>query len=119
MVIDFRNKKEPLDSLFNNGEKVEEVDKYKYLGVTIDNQLNWKCHSHLVYKKLNSRLYFLRKLKYFHIDNTLLVLFYKSILQSIISFSLTCWGGNTKTNCKVKINNIVKKAEMICKTTFL
>ena len=118
IIIDFRNKKDPHESLFINGEKVEQVENYKYLGVTIDNQLNWKCHSNLVYKKLNSRLHFLRRLKYFHIDNKLLVLFYQSILQSIICFSLTCWGGNTRHSSKEKINNIVKKAERICKSIF-
>ncbi|KAI3361608.1 hypothetical protein L3Q82_013746 [Scortum barcoo] len=39
------------------GEVVEEVEDYKYLGVVIDNRLDWKSNTEAVYKKGMSRLY--------------------------------------------------------------
>ena len=102
MTIDFRTKKCPLEPLHIHGEKVEQINTYKYLGVTIDDQLSWKAHSYTIYKKLNSRLYLLRQLKYFRVDKTLLVLFYKSILESLICFLLICWGGNARKQNKEK-----------------
>ncbi|XP_047440825.1 alpha-1,3-mannosyl-glycoprotein 4-beta-N-acetylglucosaminyltransferase A-like isoform X2 [Mugil cephalus] len=50
---------QPLNIL---GSDVEVVEEYKYLGVTIDNRLNWRTNSTAVYKKACNRFYFLRKL---------------------------------------------------------
>ncbi|KAI3375550.1 hypothetical protein L3Q82_003877 [Scortum barcoo] len=45
MVIDFRRKKMPSQPLLRiRGEVVEEVEDYKYLGVVIDNRLDWKSN---------------------------------------------------------------------------
>ncbi|KAI3359450.1 hypothetical protein L3Q82_013758, partial [Scortum barcoo] len=49
----------------SGGRMVEEVEDYKYLGVVIDNRLDWKSNTEAVYKKGMSRLYFLRKLRSF------------------------------------------------------
>ncbi|XP_035534965.1 complement C3-like [Morone saxatilis] len=38
------------------------VSAYKYLGVTLDNKLDWSTNSEAIYKKGLSRLYFLRRL---------------------------------------------------------
>ena len=43
-------------------------------------------------------MYFLRKLTKLHADKTLITLFNKSIVQSVLSFCVTTWGGN----CGVK-----------------
>ncbi|KAI3370776.1 hypothetical protein L3Q82_007312 [Scortum barcoo] len=51
----------PSQPLRIRGEVVEEVEDYKYLGVVIDNRLDWKSNTEAVYKKGMSRLYFLRK----------------------------------------------------------
>ncbi|KAI3365706.1 hypothetical protein L3Q82_010151, partial [Scortum barcoo] len=53
-------KKMPSQPLRIRGEVVEEVEDYKYLGVVIDNRLDWKSNTEAVYKKGMSRLYFLR-----------------------------------------------------------
>ncbi|KAI3365896.1 hypothetical protein L3Q82_000881 [Scortum barcoo] len=45
MVIDFRRKKMPSQPLRIRGEVVEEVEDYKYLGVVIDNRLDWKSNT--------------------------------------------------------------------------
>ncbi|KAI3366056.1 hypothetical protein L3Q82_009711 [Scortum barcoo] len=58
MVIDFRRKKMPSQPLRIRGEVVEEVEDYKYLGVVIDNRLDWKSNTESVYKKGMSRTLF-------------------------------------------------------------
>ena len=46
MVIDFgRKKRMPSQPLRIRGEVVEEVEDYKYLGVVIDNRLDWKSEN--------------------------------------------------------------------------
>ena len=115
MIIDFRQKKTPLLPVVIKDEPVEIVDTYKHLGVTIDRNLNWDDHALGIVKKLNSRFYFLRKLNSFYIDNTLLCLFYKSILESILRFSIICWGGNATCFQKDRLDRIITKANKLCK----
>ncbi|TKS65974.1 putative RNA-directed DNA polymerase from transposon BS [Collichthys lucidus] len=76
MVIDFRRKKAPSQPLRIRGEVVEEVEDYRYLGVVIDNRLDWKSNTEAVYKKGMSRLYFLRKLRSFNVCSKMLEIFY-------------------------------------------
>ena len=58
-------------------------------------------------------MFYLRKLNSFYVDKTLLDLFYKSTIQSIISFCIIAWGGNTSAFCKKKIDRVVKRATII------
>ena len=112
-IIDFRITKDNVLPLKINGKEIEQVVQYKYLGVIIDNKLNWEPQSSAVYKKINKRMFFLRKLNSFKVDNTLLYLLYNSIIQSIVSFCIIAWGGNTLCKSSSKINRVIKRASRI------
>ena len=90
------------------------METYKYFGVTIDDKLNWNAHAKTVLNKLNSRLYFLRKLNSFHVEKMLLSLFYKTMLESIMCFALTCWGGNLNSLALDEFNRVIKKCSSLC-----
>ena len=72
------------------------------------------CNSSAVCKKLNRRMFFLRKLRSLKIDATILSLFYRSTIQSILSFCIAAWGGNIRYKDKCTMNRIIKKACKIC-----
>jgi hypothetical protein len=110
MIIDFRRKKEAVLPVTIKDQPIEIVSEYKYLGVLIDDKLNWSAHTNAVYKKLQSRLYFLRKLRSFHVCNRMLYMFYQSVLCSILTFAAVCWGGNASVRDVSKLNKIVRKA---------
>ena len=118
LVIDFRTKKEPVLPLVINDKIIEQVEMYVYLGVTIDHQLNWNNQSLSVLSKLNQRLYFLRKLCNFKVDNTILSLFYSSIMESVLKFCIIGWGGNITAKNKTQLNRIIKRAGKITHSTF-
>jgi len=63
---------------------VEVVQDYKYLGVHLDNKLNWATNTEAVYKKGQSRLYFLRRLRSFDVCNILLRMVYQSVVANAI-----------------------------------
>ena len=50
-------------------EAVERVDTYKYLRVVFDSKLNWKENINSVLKKVNSRMYCMRKLRSFGVNS--------------------------------------------------
>ena len=93
LVIDHRINKEPIEPLKIKGKTIEQVELYIYLGITIDNQLNWDAHALSVLNKVNKRLYFLRKLGSFQIDFTIMSLFYTSVIESVLTFCIIGWGG--------------------------
>ena len=104
IVFDFRSQPSEIRPVVINGSHIEQVDSYKYLGVIIDNKLKWDKQAKEVSKKINKRMFFLRKLNYFHVDKTILELFYTSTIQSIISFCIIAWGGNVTAMNKQKID---------------
>ena len=90
MIFDFRCLAAGVEPLVIHNHPIEQVSEYKYLGTVIDSKLNWNTNSQLRSSKANQRLYFLRKLKEFHVDIMILNLFYQSLIQSILTFCLIC-----------------------------
>ena len=94
--------------------------KYKYLGMIIDDQLKGDANTDMVYKQCNRRLHFARVLHNMRVDTTILNLFYKSTLESIICFSISTWYGKLVSQDKRKLGKIVRKAKKLgIKTTQL
>ena len=58
----------------------------------------------------------LRKLKEFRVDNTILVLFYRSLIQSIVTFNLACFCGNLSKENMKKLERVRKVAQRIIRT---
>ena len=114
MIIDFRTTKRQVpDPIFIDNEPIERVSEYKYLGFIIDDQLKGDANTDMVYKKCNQRLHFVRVLRNLHVDATILNLFYKSTLESILCFSITTWYGKLRCQDKRKLGKIVRKARKL------
>ena len=64
-------------------------------------------------KKLNQRLYFLRKLRSFDLNPKILKLSYCAVIESLIAFGISCWGESITDGDKNIINKIIHKAEKI------
>ena len=94
MVIDFRIKGNEHEAIEIGGELVERVSDYKYLGVTVNDKLDWSVHAQNVMSKVNQRMYLVMKLKSFGVDGVLVSLFYNAVVQSLMSFCVIVWGGN-------------------------
>ncbi|XDV19391.1 hypothetical protein PO909_024874 [Leuciscus waleckii] len=108
MVIDFRKNVDMHEVMCIKGETVECVQSYKYLGTIIDSKLSFEANCETVCKKGHQRLFFLRKLCKFQIEKTLLSMFYRAFIESVLSFSLVSWYGNLTLKSRNSINQIVK-----------
>ena len=80
-----------LDLVKINNTDVERVDCFRYLGTHIDSKLNFETHVNTMIKKCKQRLYLLRKLKSFDVSKKILLLIYKSLIESILSFNVVTW----------------------------
>ena len=75
---------------------VEMVPAYRYLGVTLDNKLDWSTNTKAIYKKGLSRLYFIRRLRSLNVCNKMLQMFCQSVVASTIFFPAVSWGHQDK-----------------------
>ena len=116
MVFDFRRNKTHVPATVIKGESLERVTEFKYLGIEIDNQLIFDKCAKSKYKKLQQRLFFLRKLNSSHVDRTILQMFYKSALQSIITYCLVSVFGNMRAQDRGKLDRVIKQANRITGT---
>ena len=113
MIVDFRKTNLQHEKIYIEGQEVEIVENYKYLGVNINNRLDWHAHTTTIISKINQRMHFVRKLNFFKIDKTLISLFYRSIINSVISFCICAWGGNTAQRDISKIDRVTRQARKI------
>ena len=59
------------------------------------------------------RLYFLRQLKKFGVGQRVLIHFYRAVIESVLTFSITVWYGNASQRDKESLDRIVKIAVKI------
>uniref|UniRef100_A0A8C4TB68 Reverse transcriptase domain-containing protein n=1 Tax=Erpetoichthys calabaricus TaxID=27687 RepID=A0A8C4TB68_ERPCA len=86
---------------------------YKYLGVQLDDKLDWTANTDALCKKGQSWLYFLRRLASFNICNKMLQMFYQTVVASAIFYAVVCWGGSIKKRDTSRLDKLVRKAGSI------
>ena len=91
MCIDFRRNRTVISPIVINGELVEQVDSFKYLGVILDEKLSFTEHVTAVQKKSQQRLHVLRKLRAFYVDPLLLLRLYRSIIEPLLTYCSICY----------------------------
>ena len=77
--------------LFINGEHVERVNNFNFLGILIDEHLNWKAHKEMVANKIYTYCGVLNRIKNvlpLHILRTV----YHSMIYPHINYGLLVWG---------------------------
>ncbi|TWW71207.1 RNA-directed DNA polymerase from mobile element jockey [Takifugu flavidus] len=95
LVVDFRRRNNPPPAPVNIlGTDVDVVESYKYLGVHLNNNLDWTHNTDALVKEGNSRLFLLRRLRSFGVQGPLLRIFYDSVVGSAIFYGIVCWSSS-------------------------
>lgn len=82
--------------------KVNTVENYNYCVTILGDKLNFTCHSENLQEREQQRLVCLRKPLKFQIDKSLMILFYRSHIDSVLTFSHLWWFGNLNIRSKKK-----------------
>ena len=98
-----------------NGEEVERVTSFKFLGVHISEDLSWTPNITTLIKKAHKRMFFLRKLAKVHLSPQVLLNFYRCTIESILTTCITVWYCNCKD--QKSLQRVVKITQRITKTT--
>ena len=107
MLIDFRKAPTVIPDLFIDGVKVERATEYKYLGRVLDNKLNFNKNADFIHNRCQPRIFCLRKLRSFNVIAAVLRTFYRSCIESVLTFSFLCWFGGSNVNSKSVLNKVV------------
>ena len=97
-----------LPKLTISNHVIERQEFIKFLGVLLDENLNWKEHIKYTVNKIAKNLGLLYKARPFIERNALLALYY-SYIQTYINYANIAWGSTCRTNLK-KINSQQKHA---------
>ena len=85
--------------LSSNGSAINIVDSAKYLGVVIDNELNFKQQFKIMEGKVALSVGILSKLKHFFSQNIMLQL-YCALVHPFLSYGIIIWGATYPTYIK-------------------
>ncbi|KAI3353874.1 hypothetical protein L3Q82_005082 [Scortum barcoo] len=118
VIVDFRKRRRRRDQptpISIRGTEVEVVSSHRYLGVQLDEKLDWRSHMES-YCKGQSQLYFLRRLRSFNICPLLLRSVYHMVVANALFFAVVCWGEGLRTADKNRLNKLIKKAGSVVGT---
>ena len=93
-----------------NHSKIKKSDSVKYLGLLIDDKLNWSAHAQYLSLQLAKCCSMLYQVRGYVTEQTLIML-YHSFACGRISYGITAWGTAADKYLKeieTKLNNIVR-----------
>uniref|UniRef100_A0A8C7X192 Reverse transcriptase domain-containing protein n=1 Tax=Oryzias sinensis TaxID=183150 RepID=A0A8C7X192_9TELE len=113
IIVDFRRHSTDPAPLYINGERVERVHTFRFLGVVLSNNISWTENITEVIKKAQQRLHFLRVLRKHNLDPSLLTTFYRTSIESLLTYCITVWYGSCTMADRERLQRVVKAAQRI------
>ena len=96
---------------------IECVDHQKILGVYIDRNLTWSIQTEKVYKKVNSQLALLRRIKPY-LNQDMRELYYNAYVQPIFDYGNVLWCNSSMKYLNKILNTQKRAARMILDKSF-
>ena len=109
-TINFSKNNTGPQNLKLNDKLIESVDTIKLLGVYLTNDLKWSVNTINICKKINQRLYLVRKLKQFGLRKEELITAWRSILRPVTEYAVPLWHSGLTERDNYKIELLQKKA---------
>ncbi|KAK7944830.1 hypothetical protein WMY93_000558 [Mugilogobius chulae] len=114
IIVDFcKNIQLNHQPLSIGAEVVERVTSFKFLGVTVTEDLSWGLHTALPPSQAQQRLYYLRKLKSANISRPMMMNFYNCAISSVLTYGFLVWYFNCTKADQQALQRVVKTAGKI------
>ncbi|KAM7373781.1 hypothetical protein PAMA_022061 [Pampus argenteus] len=113
LIIDYRKKRTEISPLNISGQSVERVTNFRFLGVSIEDNLTWSANTSELLKKSQHRLYFLRTLRKSNITQRLLICFYRATIESIMTYCICIWYASSTAAQRNALQGVIKTAQKI------
>ena len=93
VIFDFRKNKCNYEDILINGRMIERVKEVKYLGVVIDNKLEMGEHVNQINRKMQRRMFLIKKMKGIKINIRLVSRAYISFVESLCRYGYIVFAG--------------------------
>ncbi len=113
IIVDFRKHRTGPAPLYINGECVERVHSFRFLCILISADISWTENIMAVCKKAQQRLHFQRILRKYKLNSNLLLSFYRSSIESLLTYCITVWYVSCTVAEKERLLRVVKAAQKI------
>ena len=97
MVVDYRKRSTEQVPILIDGPVVKQVESFTFLGVHINNKLDWSKHTKTVVKRARQ----------------ILKRFFSCNIESILTSSITAWYGNCSASDRKALQRVVRTAQYI------
>ena len=74
-----------------NGEPIERVTSFDFLGVVFSETLSWKRHTEKIRNKISKVIGMMSRIKRY-VDSSILLKIYNSLILSHLHYGILCWG---------------------------
>ncbi|KAK0138091.1 putative RNA-directed DNA polymerase from transposon BS [Merluccius polli] len=118
IIVDFRKHSTDPAPLYINGECVERAHTFRFLGILISADISWSENITAVIKKAQQRLHFLRVLRKYNLNSNLLLTYYCSSIESLLTYCITVWYGSCTVADRERLQRVVKAAQKIIGSPF-
>ena len=116
IIVDFRKDRTHTPLHINNAA-VEITSSTKFLGVEITDDLKWTPNTTCLVKKAQKRLYFLRRMRRAHLPSPILITFYRSTIESVLTSCISLWFWSCNEHDRKAVQRVVRTAEKITGTS--
>ena len=119
MVVDFRRHRSAPQPVNIQEVDIERMESYKYLGVHLNHRLDWTHHTDAgvlggtLYRRGQSRLYLLRRLRSFAVQGIPLRSLYDSVVASAILYGVVCWISSITERERKKLDKVIKMSSSV------
>ncbi|XP_078810605.1 uncharacterized protein LOC144994967 [Oryzias latipes] len=110
LILDFKRSSPSQSPVNIQGSDIEVVDTFKYLGVHLNNRLDWSNNTDALYRRGQSGIHLLRRLRSFGVCRQLLRTFYDTVVASVVLYGVVCWAGGSAGRSLKRLNKLVRKA---------
>ncbi|KAI3360596.1 hypothetical protein L3Q82_002463 [Scortum barcoo] len=116
--IDFgRSRPRPRPVLLEGAEVEELLDSYRYLGLWLDNKLDYGTTAHQppVWEDTKQDVLPKETVRSFNICSKLLQMFYQSVVASVLFYTVVCWGGSISKKDTSRLDKLIRRAGSVCR----
>ena len=96
-----------------NGESVERVSDFRFLGMHIQQDLTWTINTKALLKKAQQRLYFLRILRKNNLQEKMLMSFYRCTIETVLSYGISLWFASCTAAERKALQRVIKTAQKV------
>ena len=113
IIYDFRKHKVAHTPVVIKDDVVDVVTNFKYLGVSLQDDMRWSSHIAVQVKKCNKRLYHVRCLHKLNVDSKIICMFYNCVVSIVLFYAISCWYNSCTEHQKSAILKIRKRCSRI------